>query len=73
MVISQFQQLLNDKFPKDRFRAFTFLPILARSACLRYAGCEYFVSALGPSALGWGKGYLGFNKFRYLFFHTETT
>ena len=26
--------------------------ITSGSACSRYAGCEHFVSALGPSALG---------------------
>ena len=31
------------------------LKVTSDSACLRYAGCEHFVSALGPSALGWGK------------------
>ena len=40
----------------------------ARSACLRYAGCKHFVSALGPSALGWGKTYLGFYKLGICFF-----
>ena len=44
------------------------LLLLASSACLRSAGCEHFVSALGPSALGWGKSNLGFINLGICFF-----
>ena len=47
--------------------------LLARSACLRYAGCEHFVSALGPSALGWGKVSRILQIYAFVSFHTETT
>ena len=49
------------------------IKLLARSASLRSAGCEHYVSALGPSALSWGKlsRILQFQAF--VSFHTETT
>ena len=47
--------------------------LLARSACLRYAGCEHFVSALGPSALGWGKVSRILKIFAFVPFFLETT
>ena len=42
---------------------------LARFAYSGYAGCEHFVSALGPSALGWGKSNLG--CYLFLFIHIQ--
>ena len=33
---------------------------LARYVCSRYAGCEHFMSKLGPSAPRVGESYLGF-------------
>ena len=47
--------------------------LLARSACLRYAGCEHFVCALGPSALGWGKVSRILQIYAFVSFYTETT
>ena len=47
--------------------------LLARSACLRYAGCEHFVSALGPSALGWEKVSRILQIYAFASFYTETT
>ena len=54
-------------------RNFPYSFILARSACLRYAGCEHFVSALGPSALGWGKVSRILQIYAFVSFYTETT
>ena len=44
---------------------------LYRFACFRYAGCDHFVFALGPWALGWRNNYLEFYKFSHLFLFTH--
>ena len=46
---------------------------LARSSCLRYAGCKHFVSALGPSALVWEKVSKILQIYSFVSFYTETT
>ena len=51
IIVIQISDYIFSEFKGDKHESL----VLARSACLRYAGCEHFVSALRPLALGWGK------------------